>query len=584
MPRRQDLTLSNLTIKPINNTEIGLTVSGITSFNSNVSLSSNVVVSNNLTVGGNTSITGNLTVHGTTTTIESVTTVYQDPILQIGGTTVPTSDDNKDRGVSFYYHDGAAAKLGFMGYDNSADMFTFLKEATISSEVASGTNAGINCGAITTSGTGTMSISGDAATTSVNVGTGAGIKTCTLGSTNTTSTTVLQSGTGPMTFTAGGNFDVNAAGAVTIDGSSIAIGATTDVAVDIDAAAFTLDASGTLGITSINTQLTIASGTGTMSISGDATDTTVNVGTGTGIKKCTLGSTNTTSTTVLQSGTGPMTFTAGGIFDVNAAGAVNIDGSAIAIGATLIATTVKGTLNVDEAVSFDTTLLVSGISTLGATTGATVSAVGILNVNNETDATTTTNGSLQTDGGLSVVKKAVIGGSLYANAGLNWFGCKKFQSFIGTLANIGSGDPAFADGDVLVELGTLESFMPIGYVAATKFFIDKVVIGITTPAGQTLVANIQLSATSGTAANSPILAGTVIVGAAVNAFDTKTSATSGVTAININMNAGAGSFHVFEPNISAPIGSKYLYLVTKTALEADATAGRFTVIMEYSTY
>ena len=472
MPRRQDLTLSNLTIKPINNTEIGLTVSGITSFNSNVSLSSNVVVSNNLTVGGNTSITGNLTVHGTTTTIESVTTVYQDPILQIGGTTVPTSDDNKDRGVSFYYHDGAAAKLGFMGYDNSADMFTFLKEATISGEVASGTNAGINCGAITTSGTGTMSISGD------------------------------------------------------------------------------------------------------------DTDTTVNVGTGAGIKTCTLGSTNTTSTTVLQSGSGSMTFTAGGIFDVNAAGAVNIDGSAIAIGATLIATTVKGTLNVDEAVSFDTTLLVSGISTLGATTGATVSAVGILNVNNETDATTTTNGSLQTDGGLSVVKKAVIGGSLYANAGLNWFGCKKFQSFIGTLANIGSGDPAFADGDVLVELGTLESFMPIGYVAATKFFIDKVVIGITTPAGQTLVANIQLSATSGTAANSPILAGTVIVGAAVNAFDTKTSATSGVTAININMNAGAGSFHVFEPNISAPIGSKYLYLVTKTALEADATAGRFTVIMD----
>lgn len=43
-----------------------------------------------------------------------------------------------------------------------------------------------------------------------------------------------------------------------------------------------------------------------------------------------------------------------------------------------------------------------GITTIGSTTGATISAAGILNINNATDATNTTDGSIQTDGGLSV--------------------------------------------------------------------------------------------------------------------------------------------------------------------------------------
>jgi|3_EtaG_2_1085321.scaffolds.fasta_scaffold00652_1 hypothetical protein len=51
----------------------------------------------------------------------------------------------------------------------------------------------------------------------------------------------------------------------------------------------------------------------------------------------------------------------------------------------------------------------SGVTTIGSTTGATFSAAGLLNVNNATDATSTTDGSLQTDGGLSVVKDAIFG-------------------------------------------------------------------------------------------------------------------------------------------------------------------------------
>ena len=175
---------------------------------------------------------------------------------------------------------------------------------------------------------------------------------------------------------------------------------------------------------------------------------------------------------------------------------------------------------------------------------------------------------------------------LKANAAQNWLGIKKFQSFAGTFASIGDGTSAFAEDDVLVELGELDTTVPAGHVAASKFFIDKVVIGITTACGQTLVGNLQLGATSGTAANAAMSSGTEIVGAGVDAFSTLASAaqSEGGTEIDINFNATAGLFHVFAPNINAPIASKYLYVVTHTALNADATAGRFTVMVEYTVY
>ena len=62
-----------------------------------------------------------------------------------------------------------------------------------------------------------MNISADASATAVNLGTGLDAKTVTVGSTSGASVTTLQSGSGAMKFTAGGVFDVNATGAVTID-------------------------------------------------------------------------------------------------------------------------------------------------------------------------------------------------------------------------------------------------------------------------------------------------------------------------------------------------------------------------------
>ena len=56
----------------------------------------------------------------------------------MGGDTAPSSDDNKDRGIEFRYYD-SAARLGFMGYDDSTGYFTMLTGATNTSEVFSGT-------------------------------------------------------------------------------------------------------------------------------------------------------------------------------------------------------------------------------------------------------------------------------------------------------------------------------------------------------------------------------------------------------------------------------------------------------------
>jgi hypothetical protein len=86
----------------------------------------------------NTVITGNLTINGTTTTVNSSTVNLDNTILQLGGDTVPTVDDNQDRGVAFRWFSGSA-KNGFFGFDDSTGFFTFIPDTTITSGVAAGT-------------------------------------------------------------------------------------------------------------------------------------------------------------------------------------------------------------------------------------------------------------------------------------------------------------------------------------------------------------------------------------------------------------------------------------------------------------
>lgn len=101
-----------------------------------------------VTMPGSLTVTGDLTVNGTTTTTNSTTVTIDDPVFTLGGDTAPSSDDNKDRGIEYRWHNGTSAKVGFFGYDDSASVFTFIPDATNSSEVFSGTPGIIRASAI----------------------------------------------------------------------------------------------------------------------------------------------------------------------------------------------------------------------------------------------------------------------------------------------------------------------------------------------------------------------------------------------------------------------------------------------------
>ena len=95
---------------------------------------------------GNVVVYGNLQVMGTTTEVNSTTVTIDDPIFTLGGDTAPSSDDNKDRGIEFRWHDGSSAKVGFFGWDDSASRFKFINDATNISEVFSGSAGDVEFG------------------------------------------------------------------------------------------------------------------------------------------------------------------------------------------------------------------------------------------------------------------------------------------------------------------------------------------------------------------------------------------------------------------------------------------------------
>ena len=124
-----------------------------TTFGSATNTSGNLIIKSGTTTaltfnGANVTVAGDLTVNGTTTTVNSTTVTIDDPIFTLGGDSAPGSDDNKDRGIEFRYHTGSAAKVGFFGYDDSASVFTFIPDATNSSEVFSGTAGNVAFGNI----------------------------------------------------------------------------------------------------------------------------------------------------------------------------------------------------------------------------------------------------------------------------------------------------------------------------------------------------------------------------------------------------------------------------------------------------
>jgi hypothetical protein len=204
------------------------------------------------TFSDNVVVTGNLTVNGTTTTVNSTTTTVDDPVFTIGGDSAPGSDDNKDRGIEFRYHDGSSARIGFFGWDDSAEGFTFLRAATNSSEVFSGTEAKIVAGSLDISGdadidgtleTDALSINGTTvSSTAAELNLLDGITAGTLSASKAIITDSNKDITGGRNITITGELDAATldisgdadidgtleADAITVNGTALAASATTD--------------------------------------------------------------------------------------------------------------------------------------------------------------------------------------------------------------------------------------------------------------------------------------------------------------------------------------------------------------------
>ena len=191
----------------------------------------------NKTFSGNLTVGGNLTVNGTTTTVNSTTTTVDDPVFTLGGDSAPGSDDNKDRGIEFRYHDGSNAKIGFFGWDDSAQGFNFLTAATNSSEVFSGTEAKLIAGSLDISGNADIDGTLEADNITVN---GTALSSVIAGTTVTNATNAAGL-TGTPNITVGvvtaGSLDISGdadidgtleADAITVNGTALAASATTD--------------------------------------------------------------------------------------------------------------------------------------------------------------------------------------------------------------------------------------------------------------------------------------------------------------------------------------------------------------------
>ena len=95
-------------------------------------------------------------------------------------------------------------------------------------------------------------------------------------------------------------------------------------------------------------------------------------------------------------------------FDLDVGGTLNVD-SATTLNSTLdvdLATTLNNTLDVDLATTLNDTLDVN----LSTTLNSTLDVDGLTTFNDQTEATSTTNASVQMDGGVGIVKKLFVGG------------------------------------------------------------------------------------------------------------------------------------------------------------------------------
>ncbi|UYA57628.1 tail fiber [Synechococcus phage S-CREM1] len=388
---------SNSTISITSPQQISLISSGADVRVEDIYFAGNAISSTNSTivldpagVGNNTGtvqIKGDLLVDGTTVTVNSTTMTVDDPIITLGGDTAPVSTDGKDRGVEFRYYD-TQARLGFYGWDASYTTlagttggYRFLYDASNTSEVFSGTDAGIVAGNLalssnvgsTSTTTGTLVVTG---------GTGISENLWIGGNVNVATNTTLQ---GTLSLTGNATLNSN----VTIVGSDTAATEFFRIRNGSSADRFVVDTSS--GNTSI---------TGTL----DVTDNvTLN-------KNVTIVGSNTAATELFR------------IRNASSTDRFTVD---TANGNTLI----SGTLGVTGATTLSSTLGVTGATTLtGDLTLQSTSYLYSQNVDAPTITTDGSNnyvisggdyGSFRFDGGGYIAEDVLFAKSIYVNGAIN---------------------------------------------------------------------------------------------------------------------------------------------------------------------
>ena len=146
------------------------------------------------TVQDNLTVTGNLKVNGDQVYQNVSSMAVTDPIISLQTGTDGANlgaDSNKDVGLAMFWHNGSAAKTAFLGFDDSAGKLTFIPDASISSEVVSG-SVGIMVANLEGNVTGTIQTASQTNITAVGTLNGlaiAGSQTITMGSNRVTNVT-----------------------------------------------------------------------------------------------------------------------------------------------------------------------------------------------------------------------------------------------------------------------------------------------------------------------------------------------------------------------------------------------------------
>ena len=327
----------------------------------------------NVDGAGGVSIPGSLT---TGTHVDN--TQIKDLIIELGnGRTGDPSDDapaqnpTGDCGIVMIRGD-TGFNNAFMGFDDSEDKFImgtgeFTGASSGDLTITPGTLqvAGIEGpSALTlTSTSGTMTLNGTGRLIDVN---------CTDIDIDATNDISLDAGAASNFTTTAGALTLDGASGVNIQGNASEIDITTSGALDLNSGVFTLNCSTSTITSTDTTSLSMAANSAaakTLTI--DASNSgagiaSINIGTtsGTAISIGHTTSETTVNDDLTVTGTLDVTGdTSVSTFDSSGATSLATGGGVVNIASTGVMTTVKGTLNVDEAVTLDTTLDVTGTVT-----------------------------------------------------------------------------------------------------------------------------------------------------------------------------------------------------------------------------